>query len=55
MPNFIKEYSNQWKKQFKSFSPQGWSFVSFFLPLVAIPIAVEVGKKVIKEVKKRKK
>ncbi len=55
MPSFIRNYANKWKDIITTYSPRGWSFVSFLLPLVAVPIAVEVGKRVYKEVKKRKK
>jgi len=55
MPNFIKDYANKWKNMVTTYSPKAWSFVSFFLPLMAIPLAVEGVKYVAKKVKEKKK
>ncbi len=55
MPNYFRSYVDKWKGIITTYSPKGWSFVSFILPLVAIPLAVEGVKYVTKKVKERKK
>jgi len=52
MSECIKNYGKAWKNEFKKFSPQGWSFVSFVLPLVLIPAGIKVAKMAATEVKK---
>ena len=52
MSNCIKNYASSWKSEFKRFSPKGWSFVSFIVPLVLIPAAVKGATMLAKEVKK---
>lgn len=65
MPNYISKYAEGWireaqhiKKGVKRFSPHGWGFVSFVLPLMAVPLAIKgaqmAGKAIQKEIKKRK-
>lgn len=48
-------YLKQWSQVLKTYAPTGWAVLSFILPLVAIPLAVEGVKYVAKEVKKRKR
>ena len=59
MPHCIKTYYKDWKQEFQKFSPQGWGFVSFVLPLVIVPLAVKgaqmAGKAIKKEIDKKKK
>lgn len=49
----IRNYGNGWKSEFKRFSPKGWGFVSFIVPLILIPAAVKAATMVAKEVKKQ--
>ncbi len=60
-------YINDWKKALRTkenieppegyphrdFSPKLWGFVSFFLPLMAIPLAIKGATIIAKEVKKQ--
>lgn len=47
-------YIEKWKGAItNTYSPKAWSFVSFILPLILVPIGVELLKKGIKEIKKR--
>lgn len=52
MPDCFDKYFKAWKQQFGGFSPEGWSFVSFIAPLIAIPLAVKGAQYAAKEVKK---
>lgn len=58
MANTFIEYGKAWKHEFSKMSPTGWAFVSFFLPLMAIPLAVKGIKKgaelIKKEIDKKK-
>ncbi len=61
-------YINDWKEALRTkeniepiegyphrdFSPKAWSFVSFFLPLMAIPLAIKGVQAIAKAVKKNK-
>ena len=48
----IKNYKQGWKREVKGFSPKLWGFVSFILPLMAVPLAIKGVTYVAKEVKK---
>ncbi len=48
-------YIEKWKEAITTYSPKGWSFATFVLPLILVPIGVELIKKGIKEIKKRSK
>lgn len=52
----MNEYIQKWVNEF---SPKAWGFVSFILPLIAVPLAISVATKgaelVKKEMAKRKK
>ena len=52
MSECIKNYGKSWKNEFKKFSPQGWSFVSFILPLMVVPLAVKGVQMAATEIKK---
>ncbi|MCP4762577.1 MAG: hypothetical protein GY870_12425 [archaeon] len=59
MPNYMDNYVEKWiregqhiKKGVKRFSPTGWSFVSFMLPLMAVPLAVKGATYAAKAIKK---
>jgi len=55
MASFVRNYADKWKETVTVYSPKLWSFASFILPLVAVPLAVEGVKYVAKKVKDRKK
>ena len=48
----MKNYKHGWKREIKGFSPKLWGFVSFILPLMAVPLAIKGVTYVAKEVKK---
>ena len=66
MQNFMSEYAEKWirqaqhiKKGVQKLSPNAWGFVSFVLPLMAVPVAVKgaqmAGKAIKKEIDKKKR
>lgn len=48
----MTNYIEKWKRELQRFSPQGWGFVSFILPLMAVPLAIKGAQLAAKEIKK---
>lgn len=52
MSKCIEDYAKGWKQELKGFSPKSWGFVSFILPLMAVPLAIKGAQFAAKEIKK---